>query len=241
MSIQTTKATSGNALFLILIAVALFAALSYAITQSGRGSGSITQEKIGIDAANIIQYAGTVQAAINRMMVVNKCADTQISFENPNEPTLYANPTSPSDKSCHVFDPNGGNVAWQAAPASTGLSLPYMFSGRNRLILSSHTWCADAGAICVQTIAMFLPVASESMCLQINKGLSQPAALAIDRINPILFVGAYGVGNDMPDDGGNRAGYKGKRSGCMQTDVGQYPQTVGGTYFFYHVLTEIPA
>src|SRR3954466_10752008 len=66
--LMKNEAERGNALFLVLIAVALFAALSYAITQSGRGGGSgITNEQAQLVAARIIQMANDTRTGIQRM------------------------------------------------------------------------------------------------------------------------------------------------------------------------------
>lgn len=113
------KRSDGNALFLILIAVALFAALSYAITQSGRGSTGIDREKASIAAARIEQYATQMQQKIQRLTTLNHCTDNQISFNNDSDGDgNYVdadddnnNPNSPADGSCHMFHTNGGNLA----------------------------------------------------------------------------------------------------------------------------------
>ena len=57
-----STAEKGNVLFLILIAVALFAALSYAVTQSSRsGGGDANNETSLINSAQVTQYPASVR------------------------------------------------------------------------------------------------------------------------------------------------------------------------------------
>ena len=84
------KDTSGNALFLILIAVALFAALSYAITSSGRGGSGVDKEKAEIIAAEMINVIGSIQSRIMRLELIEGYKQVQFndSAEN-NSGTCY--------------------------------------------------------------------------------------------------------------------------------------------------------
>ncbi len=98
------KDESGNALFLILIAVALFAALSYAVTQSGRGSGSIGRETGMIDSSRMTQYPASLRTAVTRLILTGT-AITALTFD-------------PADVSGDgVFSSIGGGVVFQAPPA----------------------------------------------------------------------------------------------------------------------------
>lgn len=106
---ETRPPSAGNALFLILIAVALFAALSYAITQSGKGSGNITSETAELDAAKMIQTAGFYEQAVQRLRL-SGCALDELSFDTTPGTGSEMNGSSPSDLSCHIHAANGGGV-----------------------------------------------------------------------------------------------------------------------------------
>lgn len=103
------KAQHGNALFLILIAIALFAALSYAVTQSGRGNFNIDREKQMIDQAVSEQCNASVDYAVNKVKILNGCDSSEISYELADG--TNANTDAPADERCHVFRANGGGAA----------------------------------------------------------------------------------------------------------------------------------
>ena len=124
-----SKHQSGNVLFLILIAVALFAALAYAVTSSTRNSGeSVSKDKAKANAAAIVQYATSLRNAVTRIKISNGCSDTTLDFSN----NIYrgnndiaangANSNAPALKICHVFDPAGGAMS-PVVPAADALDL----------------------------------------------------------------------------------------------------------------------
>lgn len=104
---NTFENARGNALFLILIAVALFAALSYAITNSGRGGGGIDKEKASLIASTMAQQLTPLSTAAQKMRVFGTSQDDLEFFDGgacaPNY-TLCG-----SGENC-IFAPEGGNV-----------------------------------------------------------------------------------------------------------------------------------
>lgn len=135
-------AQRGNILFLILLAVVLFAALSYAVTSSMRGNGkNASSEKAQLNAAALQNYQAQIDGAVLRLKTVGGCTDAQISYETPSG----ANPNNnaPVDKHCHVFNPAGGGASWQDLGLGAGCVLTSLAIGQN---CNGVVYAGDSGS-----------------------------------------------------------------------------------------------
>ncbi|MEQ8403603.1 MAG: hypothetical protein RKE49_00800 [Oceanicaulis sp.] len=103
--------SSGNVLFLILLAVALFAALSYAVTQAGRSGGKdISREKAELGAAEIIQYFTLLENTIQRMRLTGSVKLEHLDVSASGYSNQAAN-SNCSTSRCRLFHPDGGGVS----------------------------------------------------------------------------------------------------------------------------------
>lgn len=164
LNIQSKRQLQGgNVLFLILIAVALFAALSYVVTQSTRsGGGSTEREKNILSSAQMTQYPTALRTSIIRMVLAGVSIEN-VKFDAPGSTAF--NTTSAATL---VFHPQGGGATYQQAPAdlSTGSS--------------ALTWSYNANfyvpGIGIDTsggndVIAFLPGVSSGVCKQVNEQL----------------------------------------------------------------------
>ena len=111
---------NGNALFLILIAVALFAALSYAVTRSGEGGSGIEKEKLSLAVSDVMSYMGLMEHTIQKMMIRG------VPFENldfnstqrkgVDGSTVPRDNFKCTDPSCEIFSPEGGGLTFRNFP-----------------------------------------------------------------------------------------------------------------------------
>ncbi len=99
----------GSVFFYILLGVVLFGALAFTVSRGMRGkqADTMTDRQAEISASEILDYAQKLGHAVDKLRR-NGCSENEISFENPLIGG-YINANSPVDKSCHIFEPEGGN------------------------------------------------------------------------------------------------------------------------------------
>lgn len=235
----------GNILFYILIAVALLASLSYAVSQSSRGSSdNLNEERSGLAASEILEYANVVSNAAVQLKL-RGCAETELSFANADSATSYANPASPSGNICDVFHIAGGGVQYKAPQAAwLDRSVANTADQYGQTLFTAKTCingigtgisnCASDGAPAGELI-LAIPYLRREICIELNNKLNLGARDAAPPqddgaawgTDP-AFIGTYVGATALHDTAGLLTG---RGAGCFQSDT--YPAS---GYHFYKVL-----
>ncbi len=160
----------GNVIFIILITIILFAALSFTVgnmLQSGAQTGTITKEKARLMAGEIIDYSRTLRQTIKDLQISEGCTDSEISFEN-SETTNY---TFATRDECKVFGADGGRAKFNANGPNGNT---WLFNERTAIFNvgtdnSPNVVCSTSA--CTE-LAAFLVIDSDTLCDQINNQLN---------------------------------------------------------------------
>lgn len=100
----------GNILFLILLAVVLFAALAYAVTSSMRGGGADSaMERNSLISAQLLQSATMTSNALTRLMLMTDKKVGQIDLSSSQ--VTYGDVAGCTANSCNLFHPDGGGAS----------------------------------------------------------------------------------------------------------------------------------
>ena len=226
---RTHKNQSGSALYFILIAVALFAALSFMVSESLRSGGTqISEEKTRVLVSAILDYGRTMRQTVQTLRI-NGCEKTDINFEN-NIISGYTNGGAPPDNACDVFNIDGGGAnyvkpntdALDKSQTASALYGEWYFAGEEAL-------SGSMGDDTLSDLILYLPWINEQTCLKINEDLgitNTQITESWDLVTTNKFTGSYtDVGNNI---GNNASDLSGKISGCFKGN------TTGNHY--YHVL-----
>ena len=240
--IKNRNSEKGNVLFLILIAVALFAALSYAVTQSTRtGGGGSDGETALISSAQLTQYPASIRTSVVRMIL----GGVDVGDLEFNAPSQYTDCTAGFEY-C-VFHPTGGGATYASAPtnmmaASGGNTTgKWVYNADNQIDLLGISTGDDTPIVSTADLIAFLPGITDTLCSRINDELGLPTAAPTE--TGIEFT------TEMVNDGSapaicdscNAGQTIGTGGGGADNTLDAQPYgcfNQGGTNVYFHVLVE---
>lgn len=238
-AMNSTSRTSqhGNALWFILVAIVLLAALTVLLSRSGSNvdqSGDVEQQRI--KASQILRWAKGIESAIEQMKL-RGISERDISFENTVTAQDYSNALCDAHadpNECKIFATGGGGQNYLNPPSgSAATGSEWIFTGANNVGTTAYpigTTAAGTG----NDLVLLLPNANAALCAQINRDMEIASPIPTDATGIALtpFVGAYNAALVVIDGDATPFELNGKASGCF-TDTIPNPDV---TYFYYVVL-----
>jgi hypothetical protein len=236
------NATSGNALWFVLLGLFLLGALTVFLSRSG---GSVDQsgdvEQLRIMSSEIFRSATGIEEAI-RQMQSRGVSENDISFDGG--PSGY--PDCGADD-CKIFKSAGGGQTYKppreiwldsAAAAESLYSTWFIPSHVCVESVPSGSGCNTDGSGSSEDLVLILPWIRADLCKQINRDLNvdnpggNPPMETGDAWSAgnVKFAGTFSDGSAIDDAGGALSG---KRSGCF---AGKSGSTPNGGYHYYQVL-----
>ena len=199
----------GNVLFYILIAVVLFAALGFTVSNMMRGGNvdMISEENASMYAGEILDYGRVMRQAVQDMRISNGCEDTQISFTRESGDDYEH---ASENVNCQVFNVDGGDINY-TAPHESITASEWIFIGTN---------IVDGVGTASPDLIALLPDITQTVCNAINERTGITALGADTDIDFTPFAGTY-TGTETLDSADSHT------HGCLNFDDS------GDNYFFY--------
>mgnify|MGYP000325968729 CR=1 FL=1 len=171
----------GNILFLILLAVVLFAALSYAVTSSTRGGGKdASKESLQSTVALLHNNMMAARSTLLRMTTIGGYQPWQIDFSKAGYSSSSPNATC-TVAACKLHDPAGGGF--------TGYTIPAKYWQDDSICTSASTWAGryffysltvkGIGIDNQSDVVMLHGSVNDALCMAVNdaSGITNPSGV----------------------------------------------------------------
>ena len=245
----TTACEAGGALWFILIAIALLAALTITVTRStDNAQQNGTRERDRIQASELLRSAKGMAQAVDQARMQN-IPENNISFENSTVTgytLVFSSALAGSSESYFVFASSGSGLRYSPPPGDwldtthASETAPqygeWLFYGTTCIPgvgTGDDATCASNDR--QSELIVGLPWISVSLCLEINRqagvtnltGPLRPPTLNTAGYGGLAkFNGTYGDGGVISSIGGE---FTGKQAGCY---AGGASDPNGGYHFF---------
>ena len=233
---QARQGERGSVLIYIFIAIAVLAALTFAVSRSGReGISTVDRERSDLQGTQILDYTGMIRRSMQTMKV-DGIADSVLCFDSDQWGNTAYQHSGCSDEENRIFSIKGGGSSLQQ-PAQALLDTRFRsepgwgswhFTGANRVKGVGGDCTTDGDC---NELLLTLPFIRQETCLALNKRLQIPnpaTAPEGDLDLTVPFKGVFPTGGMMLDS----AALNGKRSGCFKADASPAPDA----FVFFAVL-----